>query len=357
MQTSLLQHFTSSAFEELCDGEIEVWDLFCGAGGFSEGARQAGCRIAFACDSDEVAVSVHAKNHPGATHVVCTLPCEVPFPVDGRGFHVHGSPPCQRFSTASGGAGNSEDAVRHAEWLVGWYIDTALASSATSWSMEQVASQSVLSILESKRIDNLSKIDYEVFDFCMLGVPQHRRRVIAGTPSLIAKLRRQTMVNRRNKVSDFISNCRGTHIRHSKNWTTRWKSDDGVTKYKYKKAGWGDFLCPTDKPSPTIVAKRVHSWVSKTRDGLSHTTFLPADAASLQTFPSTYTFTECNTVAYRLIGNAVPPFVADLLMGPENARESSVILECEQARLACNTRPVLADPGSPCYSSKKHRGF
>ena len=80
------------------NGTIEVWDLFCGAGGFSEGARAAGCRVAFACDSNEEAIKTHRRNHPETVHRCCELPCELPLPTDGRLFHLHGSPPCQRFS-------------------------------------------------------------------------------------------------------------------------------------------------------------------------------------------------------------------------------------------------------------------
>ena len=80
--------------EELdCKG-VEVYDLFCGAGGFSTGAALAGCRIAFACDSDPVALSTHIINHPGAEHLQCTLPRDdLPLPTDGRRWHLHGSPP------------------------------------------------------------------------------------------------------------------------------------------------------------------------------------------------------------------------------------------------------------------------
>ena len=40
---------------------LEVWDLFCGAGGFSLGARLAGHRVVFACDASvDVLVSNNA---------------------------------------------------------------------------------------------------------------------------------------------------------------------------------------------------------------------------------------------------------------------------------------------------------
>lgn len=326
-----------------------MWDLFCGAGGFSCGARAAGCRVAFACDSDEKAIRVHAINHPEAVHMTETLPCEIPFPRDGRRFHVHGSPPCQRFSRASAGTGNTDASVRYAELLVEWYIDNALASRATSWSMEQVAAANVLKILERKRAQNRGRLDYEVFDFSMLGVPQTRRRVIAGTPRLISKLRRQTMVKRKNKISDFIVDCRGTHIRNAKNWIEKRTTPDGTNIYT--KAGWGDCTIPIDRPSPTILAKRALTWVSKSYNEVSHSVLLPCESSALQTFPPSYKFPESRAKALQLIGNAVPPFVAELMMGPEDGREANIVSN----KGAREPMPVLADPGSPSFDGLLHR--
>ena len=45
-------------------GGVEVFDLFCGAGGFSQGAVQAGHRVVFACDSDPESIATHERNHP-----------------------------------------------------------------------------------------------------------------------------------------------------------------------------------------------------------------------------------------------------------------------------------------------------
>ena len=77
------------------DEPLLVYDLFCGAVGFSEGARQAGHTIAFSCDSDPEAIRVHNVNHPDTRHWCCKLPQhDISFPADGTRFHLHGSPPC-----------------------------------------------------------------------------------------------------------------------------------------------------------------------------------------------------------------------------------------------------------------------
>ena len=43
---------------------LEVYDFFAGAGGFSEGARAAGCRVVWVCDNDPVALATHAGQPP-----------------------------------------------------------------------------------------------------------------------------------------------------------------------------------------------------------------------------------------------------------------------------------------------------
>ncbi len=45
-----------------------TWDLFAGAGGSSEGARQAGARVVWAANHWPLAVEVHELNHPETAH-------------------------------------------------------------------------------------------------------------------------------------------------------------------------------------------------------------------------------------------------------------------------------------------------
>eukprot|EP00966_Prymnesium_polylepis_P001297 29745-Prymnesium_polylepis.1 len=55
-----------------------IVDLFCGIGGFSEGARQAGYQILMAIDSDQRALEAHKQNHPVSEHVLAELPNGLP---------------------------------------------------------------------------------------------------------------------------------------------------------------------------------------------------------------------------------------------------------------------------------------
>lgn len=303
---------------------LDVYDIFCGCGGFSHGAARAGHRVAFAADNNPDALYVHAANHPDCVHMVAPMPsCNIPFPRDGRSWHLHGSPPCQLFSTmrTRSKAANASDDRERAEALVVWYLNTALSSGATSWSMEQVPAQKILDIVEEFRRANRSAMDFGVFRFNLLGVPQTRRRLIAGSPSLIAKLKRLCGVHRCRSVRDVLPHVRETHIKKSKVWVKarlRHIRNDGDTKYVTVRGTSPLFSCHSVAgPAPTVLTTGDLKWVNvaEPRDGPRRLSI--SELARLQTFPASFKWPHSRPLACKLIGNAVPPLVAQLLMARE----------------------------------------
>jgi len=309
---------------------LEVYDLFCGAGGFSTGARAAGCHVAFACDSCEEAIATHKRNHPTTAHKVCHLPCEIPLPTDGRRFHLHGSPPCQRFSPVNKRLrvdGDKEDALN----LVEWYVEFALASRATSWTMEQVPAPEIMELMERVRSNNHARMAFGIFDFSKLGVPQTRKRLIAGSPRLIARLMRATEEQPRRNVRSVISKPRGTHIRNGKSWSERRKVNN---KWVYTPATWNDFCHSVDGLAPTVLGQRPLDWVRPSGTGGWHDRFTVSELAALQTFPSTYRWPNTKSRACPQIGNAVPPRVAQLLLEGESSIHPPATTICMSPSLA-----------------------
>ena len=79
----------------------KVIDLFCGAGGFSEGFRQAGFEIILGVDMWDTALKSHEHNHPGCEHWLTDIQNVNDLP----GYElpdcdiIIGSPPCQNFSS------------------------------------------------------------------------------------------------------------------------------------------------------------------------------------------------------------------------------------------------------------------
>lgn len=306
--------------DELPKGQ-EVYDLFCGAGGFSCGAALAGCRVAFACDSCPLALETHKQNHPEATHLCAQLPAPLPLPTDGRPFHLHGSPPCQQFSTMKTFGGTQKKRVDAAN-MVEWYLELALRSGATSWSMEQVSTNGVVQLVERVRQSNPGRLAYHVFDLDLLGVPQTRKRLIAGTPWLVARLVRMCSVWRRRPVNRVIHTSYATHLRNSKGWETqtlRHIRKPGQSKYVYSMdrilVPESDLVRSVTLPGPTVVCTSTLRWAWWERyDKVHLQTVRPPHLAALQTFPPTYVWPEKIELARRQIGNALPPLVAELML-------------------------------------------
>ena len=79
-------------------------------------------------------------------------------------------------------AGMARDEEERGDALetVRWFLEYAMASTATSWSMEQVPTPAVRELLESYRAAGSpwrNKVAYHVVDFSTLGVPRNHWRL------------------------------------------------------------------------------------------------------------------------------------------------------------------------------------
>jgi len=155
---------------------VEVVDLFCGGGGFSEGAKQAGCQVVLAIDCWKPALDVHHANHPNVPTINLELGGSIvetailirEHLTKGSHFHLHGSPPCQALSNAS--RTNAEEGLA----LVNWFLELVEYMKPDSWSMENV-------IPLGKHLKRLHPtVPFEKLNSADFGVPQTRRRIFAG---------------------------------------------------------------------------------------------------------------------------------------------------------------------------------
>ena len=153
---------------------IAVIDLYCGIGGFTQGAIEAGATVILSIDAWDEAVIVHKKNHPGipcwnmklGTESDWKLIKKVMNKYPNHHIHIHGSPPCQALSNAS--STNPEKGMV----LVYHYLEMIEKLNPDSWSMENVVP------LKKKLPENIESVILNSADF---GVPQTRRRCYAGT--------------------------------------------------------------------------------------------------------------------------------------------------------------------------------
>lgn len=155
---------------------VQVVDLFCGGGGFTEGAVRAGAEVVLSIDCWEPAIEIHKANHPNIPCENYTLGGSIVETAafirsrltPGAHFHLHGSPPCQKLSNAS--RGDAEEGMV----LVNWFIDLVRYMKPDSWSMENV-------VPVAKKIDaHRPGTPYVKLNSADFGVPQTRNRIFAG---------------------------------------------------------------------------------------------------------------------------------------------------------------------------------
>lgn len=280
---------------------MKVVDLFCGIGGFSEGARQCGHDVVLAVDADQHALTAHERNHPSAEHKCLTLPSdEVTLPHPGETWHLHGSPPCQALSAARR-TSLTPDMVDASVELVTWFLELASSSQPTSWSMEQVAAPRVIALLTQFRDRRPEWYDFEVTNAVDFGIPQTRRRVIAGDPVTIARLR----ANRSPKVVTlrevFEDELCSEWVMNS---TTNQPVRDGTAKFRKMRPE--EHMRSVDQPCYTVLARHPLRWVDPRGSVIRN--FTPEEGARVQTFPANYDLGTAHR--QRHVGNALPPTLA-----------------------------------------------
>ena len=314
MQSSIKRYFNTRPETR----PTKFVDFFCGFGGASIGASAAGLEVVLAVDSSNIALATHKKNHPEARHVCAKLPTIEPLPVPDRSaqWHLHGSPPCTIISHAHQQRSHN-DRVKSME-LVEWFIQYAICSTAITWSMEQVATPLVLSCMRNcKKKFCRDKFDYEVFNFRRLGVPQNRRRLIAGSPEIVARLRRAPVDKK--AVCDVIENPRGTHIRGTKSNSLAGPAVtiNGKRKLSYIKMSHDECCLPITGHSPCVLATHQLYWATpNTGQKIKRRCLNIDESLRLQCFPHDYKLPCKKLDCYRGIGNALPPTIMQQMLTP-----------------------------------------
>ena len=92
-------------------------DLFSGAGGFTEGATQAGVDVVWAGNHWRLACDTHEANHPEAVHS-CQDLAQADFSAVPDHDILLASPACQGHSNARGAERSYHDALRSTAWAV-----------------------------------------------------------------------------------------------------------------------------------------------------------------------------------------------------------------------------------------------
>lgn len=319
-------------------------DLFCGAGGFSEGFRQAGFRVTKALDIWGPAILTHEKNHSDTEAIlgdILSYDPETLGPVDV----LIGSPPCTEFSFANrGGGGDVEEGMR----LVYRFLRFVHHLKPRWWVMENVPR--VLDFLPNEIPLRKLGIDKkgvllipvrEVLTSADFGAPQLRKRAFSGEFPMPAATHADLPVGNMRRWRTLREVVEGlpdplrrppsaardpvyafgipaTEL--TDHFSTELVLDEEEVrenrKAKEDHSWYGRMTFPDelDRPGRTVMATNLR--VSR------ETTVIPAssggyrrlsvrETSSVQGFPITYQWWGgTDALKYKLVGNAVAPPVA-----------------------------------------------
>ena len=160
-------------------------DAFCGAGGCSTGASQAGLRVRWGFDKDKHAIGVYAANLGRREGVECLMEAVHEFcgRSDSDRFMVdilHMSPPCQPFSPAHTIPSEIQDEINQAALFSVWHLlEEIKPRIATIEETEGLVNRHVdwFHALINIFISNGYSVCWKVVRCGEYGVPQQRRRL------------------------------------------------------------------------------------------------------------------------------------------------------------------------------------
>ena len=334
--------------------ELNIIDLFSGAGGLSYGFELAGFNVLLGIDNDETALNTFKMNHKNS-EILCGDITEVSYtkdikPIigDKRIDVIVGGPPCQGVSLS--GPRKFED-PRNKLYLS--YIRLVKEIKPKAFVIENVIG--IVSLfkgqIKNHILKEFSEMGYNVQFKILLasdyGVPQKRKRVIfVGTLAekefaypnpvdytITTEMAISDLPSLENELGDtemdyltapqnsyqslMRKSSRKVYNHIAANHSNRIKEiislvpDGGNYKdlpeefretRKFNVA-WTRF--PSNKPSPTIDTGHRHHFHYKYNR-------VPTvrESARLQSFPDSFIFTGSKTQQFKQVGNAVPPLMA-----------------------------------------------
>lgn len=333
-------------------------DLFAGAGGLSAGAVAAGVKVTLAIENDPHAAATYRENHPGVDLIVNDIrkvPTLPPMPADEPTV-VFGGPPCQGFSTSNQRTRDLDNPLNH--------LYTEFIRQVSSIRPTFVVFENVKGFVETQHghffnavVEGLRRQGYsvvhEVLTATDYGVPQRRSRLFivgslvdtprlpdptAGDPPTVSDALRDlpqldngaatdTMPYADAPASPYARRLRARAARCTNNLVTR-NAPYVVERYKHIPQGgnWRDI--PADLMSNYSDRTRCHdgiyhrlSWLNPSivignyrKNMLIHPTahrgLSVREAARLQSFRDSYTFTGSIGFQQQQVANAVPPLLA-----------------------------------------------
>lgn len=158
---------------------IDTIDLFCGAGGFSNGFENAGYNIKYGIDKNPKALKTFNQNH-NSTALEYDIRDGVPNKIKSNVFDIIiGSPPCKGFSDARGSRYIDDDrnglVFEYIHWVSELTPDIAVMENVTGI---RTIGDDFMGAVSNEFNDKGYNIEILELNSANYGVPQKRKRVI-----------------------------------------------------------------------------------------------------------------------------------------------------------------------------------
>jgi DNA (cytosine-5)-methyltransferase 1 len=299
-------------------------DLFCGAGGITQGLVQAGYNPISSVEISEIASATHRRNFPACDHFCGDIEEYNPLEhTNGKKIHlVIGGPPCQGFSVAG-----KRDPNDPRNKLFEQYVRIVDAVRPDYFVMENVPG--ILTIKDGKVreaiTDSFKEIGYTnvsvvILEAAQYGVPQIRARAIfignrLGLPNPFPAplLKPEKYLPIEGAIGDLPSHTTIPELNHE--WTKHSKKFEA----RIAKVPPGGSLYETFFDAFKRQYQGVPSMTIKENHGGTHIhptlnrCISAREMARLQSFPDDFVFEGTMKKAMWQIGNAVPPRLAEVI--------------------------------------------
>lgn len=340
-------------------------DLYSGSGGWKLGLALAGHTIHQSYEWWDKATLTHNSNFGGNQAEVDIRQLDVSDLPDGIDLVV-GSPPCTQFSYANrGGNGDIQDGLID----VAKFLEVVAHIRPRYWVMENVPRVAKVLVRELKPGGSLAQyadfLDHiEVVDMSEFGLPQRRKRMIAGSFPL------ELLNSYKNSIptitlGDVVQSLRQVTVNDplwawempvSELLDNNWNDflDDEETRLNREAKEYHpvynlmQFPDPMDNSVRTITATctRVSRESVVVAENGGYRRLSVRERASLQGFPINFQFHgKSHSQKLKLIGNAIPPLFTYYLGCALNDIPATDLALADQATpefLAFNTPPLTA---------------